>query len=160
MEEKELSLLHCIFFIYQTFASFSDGKLEDREQEAIIHFIKRWAAEDEELTRKVLDETAKWAEENIQEAKQAIEYMSSMVDFINEQEDFNTHKKEIFLLDLRNISRIDGHFHEAEKKWHDLIAQQLHVPIRISKNTQDQLQREVRNIEKRKPIGFRMSWQQ
>ena len=75
MEEKELSLLHCIFFIYQTFASFSDGKLEDREQEAIIHFIKRWAAEDEELTRKVLDETAKWAEENIQEAKQAIEYV-------------------------------------------------------------------------------------
>jgi hypothetical protein len=39
--------------------------------------------------------------------------MSSMVDFINEQEDFNNHKKEIFLLDLRNISRIDGHFHEA-----------------------------------------------
>ena len=28
------------------------------------------------------------------------------------------------------------------------------------KYEQDQLQKEVRNIEKRKPMGFRMSWQQ
>ena len=160
MDEKELSLLHCIFFIYNTFATFSDGKLIDRENEVIIHFIKRWAGGDEDLTRKVLNETSKWANENIKEPKQAIQYMSSMVDFINEHENFNTHKKEIFLLDLRNISRIDGHFHEAEKKWHDLIAQQLQIPIRISNHTQNQIQREVSSIEKRKPIGFRMSWQQ
>jgi len=160
MEEKQLSLLHCIFFIYQTFATFSDGELEESEQEAIVHFIKRWAAEDEKLTQKVLEETAKWAKENVQEAKQAIEYMSSMADFINNQEDFNIHQRELFLLDLRNISRMDGVFHEAEKVWHDLIAQQLQVPIRISQSSTDQLQTEMRSIERRKPIGFKMSWQQ
>ena len=160
MEEKDLSLLHCIFFVYQTFASFSDGKLEDSEQDVIIHFVKRWASEDEEYTRKVLDETASWAKDNVKDAKHAIEYMSCMVDFINKQEDFTIHQKEIFLLDLRNISRIDGNFHEAEQKWHDLIAQQLQIPIRISQNSTDQLQREVKSIERRTPIGFKMSWQQ
>lgn len=160
MEEKQLSLLHCIFFIYQTFATFSDGELEETEQGAIVHFIKRWSGEDEQLTQKILEETAKWAKENVQDDKQAIEYMSSMVDFINDQEDFNTHKRELFLLDIRNISRMDGHFHETEKKWHDLIAQQLQVPIRISESSIRDLQNESNNIKRVRPVGFRMSWQQ
>ncbi|MEE2699794.1 MAG: hypothetical protein VYD71_00320 [Bacteroidota bacterium] len=159
MEEKQLSVLHCIFFIYHTFANFSDGKLDEQEKVAIAGFIKRWSGGDDELTTKIFNETANWAKENVQDAKQAIEYMASMVDFINNQEEFDIYKKENLLLDIRNISRIDGHFHEAEKKWHDLIAQQLNVPIRISENTQDQLQRDAHNIEKRKPMGFKMSWQ-
>jgi len=159
MEDKDLSLLHCIFFIYQTFATFSDGELVESEQDAIVHFIKRWSGEDQELTKKILEETETWAKGNVQDAKQAIEYMSSMVEFINGQEDFTIHKREILLLDLRNISRMDGVFHETERVWHDIIAQQLKIHIRISESSTNQLQTEMRSIEKREPMGFKMSFQ-
>ena len=111
------------------------------------------------MTKKVLEETEVWAKENVQDAKQAIEYMSSMVEFINGQDDFTIHKREILLLDLRNISRMDGVFHETERVWHDIIAQQLKIHIRISESSTNQLQTEMRSIEKREPMGFRMSWQ-
>ncbi len=160
MKDKELSILHCIFFIYQTFATFSDGDLVESEQDAIIYFIKRWSGEDEELTKKVFEETESWAKENVKHPKQAIEYMSYMVEFLNSRKDFTIHKKEILLLDIRNISRMDGVFHETEKVWHDLIAQQLKVNIRISESSTNQLQSDMNRIDKRQPIGFKMSWQQ
>ena len=42
MKDKDLSLLHCVFYIYQTFATFSDGNIVESEQDAIIFFVKRW----------------------------------------------------------------------------------------------------------------------
>lgn len=160
MKDKDLSLLHCVFYIYQTFATFSDGNIVESEQDAIIFFVKRWAGEDEELTKKVLEETETWTKENIQNPKQAIEYMSYMVEFISDQKDFSLHKRELLLLDIRTISRMDGVFHETEKVWHDLIAKQLKVDIRISESSTNQLQSEMNSISKRRPIGFKMSWQQ
>ena len=103
MIDKDISLLHCIFYIYQTFATFSDGDLVESEQDAIIYFIKRWSGEDQELTNKILEETETWTKENVQNPKQAIEYMSYMVEFINDQKDFSLHKRELLLLDIRTI---------------------------------------------------------
>lgn len=160
MKDKDLSLLHCVFYIYQTFATFSDGKIVESEQDAIIFFVKRWSGDDEALTKKVLEETETWTKENIQNPKQAIEYMSYMVEFISDQKDFSLHKRELLLLDIRTISRMDGVFHETEKVWHDLIAQQLNVNLRISESSTNHLQAEINSIDKRQPIGFKMSWQQ
>jgi hypothetical protein len=85
--------------------------------------------------------------------------MASMIEFINSHEDFDIYKKEHFLLDIRCIARADGEFHETEKTWHDVVAKQLDLPIRISKSSINEIENKSIQVNKRKPMGFKMSWQ-
>ena len=49
MENKtNLTPLHCIFYIYQTFAYGSDGKLTEKEKQLITNFMYRWVGQNKE----------------------------------------------------------------------------------------------------------------
>tara|TARA_B100001059_G_scaffold171704_1_gene171823 strand:- start:3521 stop:4003 length:483 start_codon:yes stop_codon:yes gene_type:complete len=159
MEEKKMSLVHCIFFVYNTFAQYTDGEFKQTEADTISFFMKRWLDNDEKILNQIVSETIDWSEKNIQNHQQAIEYMASMVEFIKSNEDFDIYKREHFLLDIRNIARADGEFHETEKTWHDVVAKQLELPIRISKSSINEIESQSRNLNKREPLGFKMSWQ-
>ena len=154
-KEIKLSNFHCIFFIYHCFAAFSDGKLVESERDAIISLLYSWV-EDEDQTKKITQETLQWFNDNVESEKEALEYMSSMIDFLNENESFNIYRKEHFLLDIRNISRADGDFCETEKKWHDIMASQLGVNIRISELSANEVKDRV-DMTKRRPIGFQLN---
>jgi len=154
-EEIKLSNFHCIFFIYHCFATFSDGKLVEGEKKAIMSLLYSWV-DDEEKTKKIIDETIMWIRNNVSSADEATEFMASMIDFLNENEAFDIYQKEHFLLDIRNISRADGNFCENEKKWHDMMASQLGVNIRVSELSSNEVKNKV-NLTARRPIGFQLN---
>ena len=159
MDNNDLSLAHCIFFVYNTFAQYTDGEFKQSEANTITSFMKRWLNNDDKIVEEIVKETIEWTEKNVESHKQAIEYMSSMIEFIKSNEDFDIYKREHFLLDIRCIARADGEFHETEKTWHDVVASQLDIPLRISKSSVTEIESQSKHVNKREPVGFRMSWQ-
>ena len=157
MENKtNLSILHCVFFIYQAFASGSESHLLDSEKKTIAKFMFRWAGQNKEKMNEIIHETLFWSQKNIKTINDQIGTMISMVEFLKTQKDFNILRREYFLMDIRNIARSDGDFLEEQKKWHDIIAKALDVEIRISPETHKNIEASLKKV-KRKKIGFRRS---
>tara|TARA_B100001741_G_scaffold116897_1_gene96360 strand:+ start:871 stop:1335 length:465 start_codon:yes stop_codon:yes gene_type:complete len=152
--KTHLTSLHCIFYIYHTFAFSSDGKLNPQEKKTISSFMYRWVGQDQEKTNLIINETLSWIKENIQDINNQIGTMISMADFLKQQDNFNIVKREYFLMDIRNIARSDGNFLDQQKKWHDMLANILELNIRISQASSDDISGAVKKVE-RKKIGFR-----
>ena len=157
MDRKiSLSLLHCVFFIYQTFAYGSAKSLVDSEKKIIAKFMYRWVGQDQEKMNQIIQETLLWSQKNINSIHDQIGTMISMVEFLKEQSDFNIARREYFLMDIRNIARADGKFLEEQKKWHDILAKALNIEIRISPQSHQDIEDSLKKV-KRKKIGFRRS---
>lgn len=157
MSENQLEFtpIHCIFFIYHTFAAYTNGKIQDVEKNSIVQFMHRWT-NDKNISTKIINDTLKWTLENIKNPQHAVSNMSSMIDHLKKQKQFNIYRREQLLLDIRNISRADGDFSDSEKKWHDMLAAQLDVHLRISDISPEDIHKENEKIERR-PIGYKMS---
>ena len=155
-DQLEFSPLHCIFFIYYTFASYNNGKLKDVEKKSIVTLLNKWTS-NTEISSQIINDTLHWSSQNIKTPDHALQTMFSMIGYLKGQNNFNIHDREIFLLDIRNISRSDDDFSETEKKWHDMIAAQLDVNLRISNTSSEVIAKENKKIERR-PIGYRMSY--
>ena len=151
---KNLTVLHCIFYIYHTFAFSSDGNLTPEEKKTISNFMYRWVGKDQAKMTKIINETLMWSKSNIKSINDQIGAMISMVEFLKTQSDFSIDKREYFLMDIRNIARSDGNFLDQQKKWHDMLANILELEIRISKASHDDIDGAVKKVERRK-IGFR-----
>jgi len=155
MEQRtDLTLLHCIFYIYHTFAFRSDGNLTSEEKKTISNFMFRWTGKNEEKMTKVINETLSWSKANIKSLNDQMSAMISMVEFLKTQKDFSIERREYFLMDIRNIARSDGNFLDQQKKWHDMLANILELNIRISNASHEDIHGAVKKVEKRK-IGFR-----
>jgi len=155
MEKKtNLTSLHCIFFIYQSFAFNSDNKLLDSEKKVIANFMFRWTGQKKDQLNQIISETLNWSNNNIKTTRDQIGVMFSMLDFLKQQSNFHISQKEYFLMDIRNIARSDGDFSEQQKKWHDMMAKSLDIEIRISPQSFDQIENSLNKIKKKK-IGFR-----
>ena len=152
--KTHLTSVHCIFYIYHTFAFSSDGKLNPQEKKTITSFMYRWVGQDQEKTNLIINETLSWIKENIQDINNQIGTMISMADFLKQQDNFNIVKREYFLMDIRNIARSDGNFLDQQKQWHDMLANILELNIRISQASSDDISGAVKKVERRK-IGFR-----
>tara|TARA_B100000427_G_C15299375_1_gene503354 strand:- start:202 stop:666 length:465 start_codon:yes stop_codon:yes gene_type:complete len=152
--KTHLTSLHCIFYIYHTFAFSSDGKLNPQEKKTITSFMYRWVGQDQEKTNLIINETLSWAKENIKDLNNQIGTMISMADFLKKQDNFNIAKREYFLMDIRNIARSDENFLDQQKQWHDMLANILELDIRISQASSDDISGAVKKVERRK-IGFR-----
>tara|TARA_Y100001954_G_C15769989_1_gene583877 strand:- start:475 stop:945 length:471 start_codon:yes stop_codon:yes gene_type:complete len=150
----KLTPLHCIFYVYHTFAFGSDGKLNQHEKKTISSFMLRWVGQDKEKMSQVISETLNWSKENIDNINNQIGTMISMVEFLKSQSSFDIFKREYFLMDIRNIARSDGDFIDQQKKWHDMLANILELNIRISQSSLEAINGAVKNVKKRK-IGFR-----
>lgn len=152
-ENLNLSQTHCVFFIYYTFACYNNGKVQKTEVQKIISYMKKWEP-NENLSKKIIKETVVWASKIISSAEEAISTMFSMADYLNTESSFDSYKKELFLLDVRTISRIDENFSEKEKKWHDLLAHHLNINLRVSSCSTEDLKNDMKKV-KRTKIGFR-----
>ena len=152
-KDTDLTPLHCIFFIYYTFASHNNGKTQTAEVKQIINYMKNWETNSVK-NRLIIKETIKWASNIIKSPEEAISTMFSMADYLNTENSFDVSKKERLLLDIRNISRIDNVFSDNEKKWHDLLAHHLNVSLRISSCSVKDIENSAEEV-KRTKIGFR-----
>jgi len=152
-ENLNLTQTHCVFFIYYTFACYNNGKVQGAEVKKIISYMKKWEP-NEILSKNIIKETVLWASKIITSPEEAVSTMFSMADYLNTEKSFDSSKKELLLLDIRNISRMDGGFSEKEKKWHDLLAHHLKINIRVSSCSTEDLKSDVQRV-KRKKIGFR-----
>ena len=95
MENKtNLTPLHCIFYIYQTFAYGSDGKLTEKEKQLITNFMYRWVGQNKEKMAQIINETLAWSKDNIKTYKEQIGSMVSMVEFLKEQKEFSINRRE------------------------------------------------------------------
>jgi len=153
-EIKTLTPIHCIFYIYHTFAFRSDGKLTLEEKKTIANFMYRWVGKDENKTTAIINETINWSKLNIKSVNDQIGAMISMVEFLKTQQNFSIEKREYLLMDIRNIARSDGNFLDQQQKWHDMLSNILGLGIRISTATRDDIDGAVKKVERRK-IGFR-----
>lgn len=156
--QLEFSPLHCIFFIYHTFASYNNEELKDVEKEFIVTLLNKWTS-DNQISNQIINETLDWSSQNIKTPEHALQSMFSMISYLKRQNNFDINDREIFLLDIRNIARADSDFSKAEKKWHDMIAAQLDINLRISNISSENIYKENRKIERR-PIGYRMSYRE
>jgi len=153
-KKSNLTSLHCIFFIYQSFAFNSDNKLTDSEKKVIANFMFRWTGQNKEQLNQIINETLIWSNNNIKTPHDQIGVMFTMLDFLKQQSNFNLAKREYFLMDVRNIARSDGDFSDQQRKWHDMMAKYLGVEIRISPQSFAQIETSLKNVKKKK-IGFR-----
>ena len=149
-----LTVLHCIFYIYHVFALNSDGKLSANEKKIIGGFMLRWLGQDRDKMTSIINATLNWSSENIKNINDQMSSMMSMVEFLKNQNDFTLERREYFLMDIRNIARSDGKFIDIQKKWHDMLANILDVDIRISNVTHEEINSELKKVPRRK-IGFR-----
>ena len=155
METKtNLNTLHCIFFIYQSFAYTTDGKLENSEKKIITNFMLRWSGSQKDKLNQVILETLAWGRENIKTIHDQIGIMFSMIEFLKQQPSFNIAQREYFLMDIRNIARSNSDFSHQQKVWHDMMAKALDVEIRISPQTYEEIENSLNQVKKKK-IGFR-----
>jgi len=154
-ENLNLTQTHCVFFIYYTFACYNNGKVQNAEVQKIISYMKKWEP-NAAIGKKIIKETVLWASKIIKSPEEAISTMFSMADYLNTESSFNSSKKELFLLDIRNISRMDNDFSAKEKKWHDLLAHHLNMHLRVSSCSTEDLKNDMKKV-KRKKIGFRGS---
>ncbi|RPG57704.1 MAG: hypothetical protein CBD51_006705 [Flavobacteriales bacterium TMED191] len=155
METKtNLNTLHCIFFIYQSFAFTTDGRLANSEKKIITNFMLRWSGSQKEKLNQVILETIAWGRENIKTIHDQIGVMFSMIEFLKQQPNFNIAQREYFLMDIRNIARSDNYFSQQQQEWHDMMAKALDVEIRISPQTHEEIENSLNKVKKKK-IGFR-----
>ena len=155
METKtNLTTLHCIFFIYKSFAYTADGKLADSEKKVITNFMLRWSGSQKEKLNQIILETLDWGRKNIKTIQDQIGFMFSMIEFLKQQPNFHIAQREYFLMDIRNIARSDSDFSQQQKEWHDMMAKALDVEIRISPQTHEEIQNSLNQVKKKK-IGFR-----
>ena len=96
-KQTNLSPLHCIFFIYQSFAYTTDGVLAEEEKKMIGNAMFRWTGSDEKQTNTIIQETLTWGQQNIKTIKEQVEAMMSMIEFLKTQESFDL-KLLVFLL--------------------------------------------------------------
>jgi len=153
IKNLDLTEIHCVFFIYYTFASYNNGKTQKSEVKSIISYMEKWGPKNIKINN-IINETILWASSIIKSPEEAISTMFSMADYLNTIKSFDIAKKEQLLLDVRNIARIDKPFSEKEKKWHDLLAHHLNTNLRVSSCSTEDLEMGAQNIE-RKKIGFR-----
>ena len=150
----KLTPLHCMFFIYKTFADSSEDTLNQNTQKLITEFMFRWVKKDKDKTMLIINQTLSWAKVNIKNLNIQVESMVSMTQFLHAQKDFNILRREFFLMDIRQIARLNKDFSESQKKLHDMLADILGVEIRISQDSSDEIKGSVKKVKKRK-IGFR-----
>ena len=166
--EIQLTPLHCIFFIYNSFATGTNGILSEGENNRITRCMTRWVGHDNSAkpakdASLIMRETISWQNKNIfnnRENKDKIGdvmlgTMLSMLENLKNQEWFHRANKEFFLMDIRNIAWADDNFTESEKKWHDMFAELLGLNIRISNMSQKEVQDQVAETRTSK-IGFRV----
>ena len=84
-KEIRLDPLNCIFFIYQSFASNSDGILDDREKKIITELMYRWSGNDINTLSDVVNVTENWSKSNIKSKNDQVSVMFSMIDFLKEK---------------------------------------------------------------------------
>ena len=103
MNQSQLDFtpLHCIFFIYHTFAAYTNGKIKDVEKNSIVQFMNRWT-NNKNASSKIIKDTLKWTLENIKNPQHAVSNMSSMIDYLKQQKEFNVYRREQLMLDIRN----------------------------------------------------------
>tara|TARA_B110000444_G_scaffold137957_1_gene129494 strand:+ start:1766 stop:2206 length:441 start_codon:yes stop_codon:yes gene_type:complete len=143
-----------MFFIYKTFADSSEDTLNQNTQKLITEFMFRWVKKDKDKTMLIINQTLSWAKVNIKNLNIQVESMVSMTQFLHAQKDFNILRREFFLMDIRQIARLNKDFSESQKKLHDMLADILGVEIRISQDSSDEIKGSVKKVKKRK-IGFR-----
>ena len=114
----------------------------------------RWVKKDKDKTMLIINQTLSWAKINIKNLNIQVESMVSMTQFLHAQKDFNILRREFFLMDIRQIARLNKDFSESQKKLHDMLADILGVEIRISQESSDEIKGSVKKVKKRK-IGFR-----
>lgn len=166
--EIKLTPLHCIFFIYNSFATGTNGILSEGEKKRITSCMNRWVGHKKSTdpareASVIISETISWQKKNIlnnAESKEnlgqlMIGTMLSMLKKLKNQEWFHRANKEFFLMDIRNIAWADDNFTELEKKWHDMFAEIIGLNIRISNLSQKEVQAHVAETKTPK-IGFRI----
>ena len=156
MKDKGLSNNECIFYVYHSFASHSDGEFNNYEAGTINHLMQFWLKKEFNFDN-YFQKTIEWnLRNNVSNVKEIKEVIVSISEYLNNQ--FDIIQKETFLMHLRLIASSDKNFHESEKKWHDLISKILGLDLRISSLSEEELNNDF-SFTKRKPIGFKMSWQ-
>ena len=155
MKETKTNLtnLHCIFFIYKSFALTTDGVLTDKEKSVITSFMFRWTGQKKDVLDKIISETLTWSQSNIKTINDQVGVMFSMIEHLKKQTDFGVPQREYLLMDIRNIARSDGDFLDQQKNWHDMMAKVLEVDIRISPSSPAKIQKSLNKVKKKK-IGF------
>lgn len=158
--EIQLTPPHCIYYIYKIFACMTDGEFHQKEMELTGLLMYEWVNKNEEELEKVITETDNWIQNlDLTDNDTIIAHMISMVDYLKTKVNFSIGNMERFLLDIRTIARADGDFCDNEKVWHDMMAAQFGIGIRVSEKNINAIEAEQKKVKRNTGLGFKMSWQ-
>jgi len=154
-EKKELSPLHCLYYIYYSFATKTDENFNHSQINQIVVFLNKWTGNNK-TSEAIIVETKEWIKENKPSKGEELNIMFSMIDYLKKENIFSLIDKEHILLQIRQIARYDGSFSELEKKYHDLLAFHFGLNIRVSACTTNEIKVSAKEVERRK-IGFKIN---
>jgi len=153
--KKELSPLHCLYYIYYCFATKTDENFNQSQINQIVVFLNKWTGNNK-TSEAIINETKEWIKENKPSKEEELNIMFSMIDYLKKENIFSLIDKEHILLQIRQIARYDGSFSESEKKYHDLLAFHFGLNIRVSACTTNEIKEDAKKIDRRK-IGFKIN---
>ena len=153
--KKELSPLHCLYYIYYCFATKTDENFNQSQINQIIVFLNKWTGNNK-TSEAIINETKEWIKENKPSKEEELNIMFSMIDYLKKENIFSLIDKEHILLQIRQIARYDGSFSELEKKYHDLLAFHFGLNIRVSACTTNEIKESAKEVDRRK-IGFKIN---
>ena len=153
--KKELGSLHCLYFIYYSFSTNTDDDFNPSQVRKIINYLNEWT-KDSKSSEAIISETMDWIKETNPSKNEGLNIMFSMVDYLMKENTFSFIQKELLLLHIRDIARADGTFSEEEKKYHDLLAHHLGLPLRVSSCSTKEIEDSAEEV-KRTKIGFRIN---
>ena len=121
--------LHLLGYIYTSFAHLTDGEVSYEEFLAIARKLHEWcphAPEDDH--EKLYNEVLEWYNISLNDRSSILKRIFAELD---ELDGFGKEQRIAFLRDLVDIALADGHLHDAERGWINMLAEQWDIEFRV-----------------------------
>ena len=125
-QPEPLKMIHCLSFLYLTFAHQTDGELTDDERSIIRTKLREWCSEGTDLDAVdgFMDSAVDWY--NGLDADARIGTMA-MIAATLKDDGFSVEQRGTVLSDLISIAKADGNYDETERKWAGLLAKEMEI---------------------------------
>jgi hypothetical protein len=132
MSERNWDLIHCLGYLYNSFAVYTDADLDPAEMKEIRSAIGEWASDKSgDEINKVLDTTFNWFKEDLPGELADDDnhpVISNMVGIAHTlKENLTENNCKAVHNDLIRIGNADGHYDEVEQRWATALAEEMGI---------------------------------
>ena len=131
-KERDFTFLNCLCYLYNAFAVYTDGDLDEAEKNEIRNIVGEWCPDQSRNdVSSSLDKTLGWFSEDLKadlEEEDSQKVPSMCVGIARSlKENMTPENCKAVHNDLVRIGNADGHYDETEQKWATALGKEMGV---------------------------------